>query len=59
MNAYRARFSGGQIDLSQPRGSRTNPYLARDDSTLSRFAANPRNRGQYIITPNGDLAVIE
>lgn len=56
--AYQRLYKDGRIDPQAPVGTEKNPYQARDAATLQALDT-PANRGKYVITPNGDLGVID
>ena len=57
-DAHQTLIQRGQFDAKKPFGDRANPFVVRDEATL-RALDRPEHRGQYIITPDGKLAVIE
>ena len=54
MRRQQALKAAGQLDLSKPRGSRANPYIAKDQATADRLPP-----GSYVIMPDGSLGIAE
>lgn len=54
MRRQQALKAAGRLDLTRPRGSQTNPYIAKDQATADRLP-----KGSYVIMPDGSLGVVE
>jgi len=54
MKRQQALKAAGQLDLTRPRGSQQNPYIAKDQATADRLP-----KGSYVIMPDGSLGVVE
>ena len=54
MRRQQALKASGQLDLSKPRGSRANPYIAKDQATADQLP-----KGSYVIMPDGSLGIAE
>lgn len=54
MQRQQALKAAGQLDLSKPRGDRSNPFIAKDQATADRLP-----KGSFVIMPDGSLGVVE
>lgn len=57
-NAYVGLYNQGRIDTSKPDGHALHPMIAATPEILQGMDT-PANRGKHVITPDGQLAVIE